>query len=254
MRNIYDKEKAKRDKESFSGSIKPMFYNVLFSHTGSPYKNWGIRSKNIGKIISNNNPDIIGLQELRYNGDLSGIMRNLPSKYSGYDYIGNIQQNGIIYNTQTLELLEKGYIATNSSSPHRGGTWGFFRIRGTNDTLLFTSFHLTGNNRDDHVKETNSIINHMNNLKSRLQPNTIIIGGDLNYDVDNNSEGTTSKIENNLNLSCSTTSETFPKSGKSLDYICSSKNLKLKSIYNDWDYYENGYASDHIPIIGKFEY
>ncbi len=247
-------EVAKRSKESWNGNLKIMSYNVLYSHGASGYSNYGTRYKNIGRNITSDNPAIVGVQELKYGRDMPYLMSYIPSKYRSIEYTRYNQQNGIIYDTTKLVLVDQGVHNFNvkGSNGHRGITWATFRIKGTNDLILYNTTHFTRVYSTQYLEAKQSVA-VVNNLKAKYNPKYTVFGGDFNWSYnDNVSPSPVSYIQNNLNMTCrSLQGGTFPSNsrGRQLDYNCVSNNMTIGPTTTNRSYYNGGKASDHIPVI-----
>ena len=110
------------------------------------------RLKEIAKVYLAYTPDVIAFQELVPTSYYSGLLLNEINKggrnYKFVDGFMNfyVQRNHtpIIYNTETLELLDSGshLFAYGQNSDTKSYTWGYFRVRETGYEFIVFSTHL----------------------------------------------------------------------------------------------------------------
>lgn len=126
--------------------LRVMSFNMLVHIAG-----WGgtpvpPRAKMFLGMLDTYLPDIIGAQEVcsdwhRILADnLPAQYRALHAKINAFSY----NKTPLIYNADTLELLESGYepYSVGDNNGCRAVTWGVFRIRATGQKIVVTSTHL----------------------------------------------------------------------------------------------------------------
>ncbi len=128
-------------------------YNVLCENCSKGKASWAKRRAGVVATIREQDPDVIGLQEASQ-GSIPGggtqyndILRRLGEPYRITDARrGASLAVRIIYNSDRVELLEKGSTFLPKGKSKRAATWAIFRQRATGERFFFLSTHLEPTN------------------------------------------------------------------------------------------------------------
>ncbi|MGN0570552.1 MAG: endonuclease/exonuclease/phosphatase family protein [Candidatus Fimenecus sp.] len=130
--------------ETKSGEVRIMSANLLVH-----YKSWGgtdarPRAKMFFETLNTYKPDVVGLQEI------SGQWYDCILRYKGnYELLyplstgALVRMTGLMYNSDTLNLLEKGQIeyTDGTNSRLRRAVWGVFESKETHEQFAVISTH-----------------------------------------------------------------------------------------------------------------
>lgn len=128
-------------------------YNVLCENCSKGKASWAKRRAGVVAAIRNQDPDVVGLQEASQ-GRIPGggtqyndIVRHLGAPYRITDARrGASLAVRIVYNSDRVELLEKGSTFLPKGKSKRAATWAIFRQKSTGERFFFLSTHLEPTN------------------------------------------------------------------------------------------------------------
>ena len=165
--SAYSKEGSILGKTVFpkygDASLRLMSHNVWYNQLGNTWKSAGAdasnqtRYKEMAKAYLSYTPDIIAFQELFPSIDCSDLMLKTINNAGGnYKFVDKANEKyryrihtPIIYNTDTLELLDSGVHIFDYGSNLGGSTigtksytWGYFRKKSTGYQFIAFSTHL----------------------------------------------------------------------------------------------------------------
>jgi len=159
-------------------------YNIRCAHCkGGP--TWGERRPVVASTILGQMPDALGVQEADgWVGQFSQLLASLGSPYQGYQPGGGHIQTGIVYNSQTLELIARGTKALARRGTDRRVVWAVFRQKSTGIRFLFGATHLDqGASASDgalRVTQANQVVAELQRVASAYGDLPTIVVGDLN--------------------------------------------------------------------------
>ncbi|MNK11450.1 hypothetical protein D3C87_294920 [compost metagenome] len=236
--------------------IKVMTYNI---HIGNPPSEVA-SARNlqaIANVINLQKPDLVALQEVDVNTTRSGKdvdqakeLARLTGMYYFYtkaiDYQGGQFGDAVLSRLPIIE--SKRYEL--SVNPELGGetrSVAMIVVEKEGIRFNFASTHLdhltSDINRDHQARE---LVNHIKVLDKPL-----IIAGDLNSLPTSN---TIKTLQEQLTYACSSNCPlTFPSvnANRTIDYILINKPEKF--IVKDYRIVNEGYASDHLPVVATIE-
>jgi len=236
--------------------IKVMTYNI---HIGNPPSEVA-SARNlqaIANVINLQKPDLVALQEVDVNTTRSGKdvdqakeLATLTGMYYFYtkaiDYQGGQFGDAILSRLPIIE--SKRYEL--SVTPELGGelrSVAMIVVEKEGIRFNFASTHLdhltSDANRDHQAKE---LVNHIKVLDKPL-----IIAGDLNAQPTSN---TIKILQQQLTYACASNCPfTFPSvnANRTIDYIMLNKPEKF--MVKDYRIINEGYASDHLPVLAAIE-
>ncbi len=92
-------------------------------------------------------PDIICMQEIKHHSKVSELIEIMAEQGRNYELITcnqKVNYTPLVYNTDTLTLIESGYhkFGYGSDSQSKSYTWGYFKHNETGETFVAISTHL----------------------------------------------------------------------------------------------------------------
>ncbi len=229
----------------------------------------------ISGIISQLNPDIMGLQEIENGAAINKLLNYLP----GYDfYIGTNggNQNPCIIYKKGIVITYQGEYTSLIVEPNKTRPGLIAKVRKGNFDFIMLIVHLKSTSRYDSTaeleqysrelrKQQADIISYWaDSVLSRKSEKDIIILGDFNDYPNRVTNPTLSSIAENTHLSFLTQdlkSCKFPILN-GIDHIIASENavkrfipgsLRLYDFYSSMSESEIEKISDHCPILVQFE-
>ena len=251
--NYFD---AKEYDEPKGSDVRMISANIL-----AEYDTWGstIDVKYRTEIFAGNmnfyNADVIGIQEV--SPYWVNFLRNEYN--SPYKLLGKPSDSiftYVLYNSETLEVVEYGYkdYSVKNNQRARGIAYGVFKDKESGKLFAFGSTHWNGGDNDDCRKQVNEAAKVLNDLKAKYNC-TIYCTGDFNSNENTgvyktfmeltameDTMYTTDNRTNNLPSWHELGKENF--SVKSCDHVFASKGVKCLKFRT---LVENSqiYASDH---------
>lgn len=256
-----------------AGVIKAMTFNIRVASPIDIFNPWSKRKVMVVDILKENNPDIIGLQEV-LNSQLKHIVKSLP-QYSTYA-VGrsNGKKSGeacpIMYRTERFTLLDSGTFWF-SNTPEKPSTrFGNFVPRICSWVQLIDNFsgsgfyiynlHLDSLSQRSRVKSAKQLAKH---IAARKTDEPFIVMGDFNMKLDNPAMKYLNGLKTNQmkdawlsvnnDESAAGTYHSFSgkRNGPKIDHIPLSKNFQALQVSIDQRGTKGKYASDHYPVIAK---
>ncbi len=277
---------AKVDAEALAqveakADLKLMSFNIRYYKPGADGDNgWLNRKEAVAKMIREEMPDIIGLQE-PHRPQVDYLKVNFQNEYAtldaGRDATTDIVKKPaggehlmIMYRKSRYALLNSGFfwLSETPEVPSHGWdamcrrvtVWGLFRDKKTGKEFYFfdTHFDHIGSNARRH--EAVMITEYMQKIAGEKKP--VIVCGDFNTTVEHEAlapiRGWMQDARSTAAVSDALASYNDWGAGRDLwiDHIfyrrC--KILGYKTIVNDKEHYGVPYLSDHNPIVGYFKF
>ena len=248
--------------------------------------NWSDRKSPIVSMINGENPDIIGLQEVKDLDYWDHLTENHPwdyltdhlSAYTGYR--SGTRTNAILYKTSTVELSNTGiFWLRDGDYSSSGDSWDGYertalyatvREKATGRYFFYVTTHLPMNNSNDGwAKSTALLESRIAALNTNDYP--VILMGDMNCVIGDACWDSIKTWMNNTRYSAASivstenrdlyTYNAFGDSSKArnkVDHIWVSKSITVDSyvtltsaVHNYGGYTTNGetFLSDHYPVI-----
>ena len=290
--NIYGENIVQRFGDS---SLRIMSSNVWYNKLGNTWQEMGLdasnqkRYKQIAKVYLAYTPDVIAFQELYPSTNCSDYMlKEINNGGRNYKYVDGARDfyvirnhTPVIYNTDTLELLDSGShvfdYGSNTSGSNIGTksyTWGYFKEKATGYKFIVFSTHLWWMKESAQEGSTQLRIDQMteickkaNELIKEYSCSCFVLG-DFNCKTSAQEFSTMSKYKfsdchdiateyasnssgryicNNTSFSYKPNAGTYKKNG--IDHILV-KNLKKSRVlsYNYALHNFYGMLSDHAPV------
>lgn len=254
--------------------VKVMTFNIRLDHAGDSLNNWKYRKNNVGMMLNEYAPDIIGMQEVMHN-QLADLKDRLPQ----YTALGVGRTDGkekgeycpVFYKTDRFELLDYDNYSL-SEKPDSIGlkgwdaacerivTWAVLKEKQTGKRLAIFNTHL------DHIGQVarREGARMVTDEAARLAAGVpIIITGDFNASPNSEiiSIITGENPLNDTRRIAETTygpDWTFHDFGRLpleqraiIDYIFIDPNINVVSHQIIDNQPDKGYLSDHNPVITK---
>ncbi|WP_242131398.1 endonuclease/exonuclease/phosphatase family protein [Aestuariivivens marinum] len=253
----------------FGQNYKIMTYNIRYDNPNDGENNWSNRKAPISNQILSNKPDIIGIQE-----GLHHQIVYLDSILVNYKYVGVGRDDGkikgeysaIFYNSNTFKVIKtetfwlsetpKKISVGWDAAMERICTYALFKNKTNKERFWVFNTHF------DHIgsiaREQSSILvaETIQHLNKHNYP--VIITGDFNLKPESKPIKYLSNIFNDSKLTCSTL-PVGPKGtfngfdftrpiNDRIDYIFTSKSIKVKRYIVLSDMKDDKYPSDHLPV------
>lgn len=253
-------------------NLTVMTLNLRFNNPDDGDDAWPYRKNRVSQIFKTNLPFIVGTQEGFYSM-LSDLEKDLPD----YGRIGvsrgvnkEDEHCAIFYKTDVVELTDHGQfwlsetpeevnsVSWESACP-RICTWGAFRfIKEPSRQIVVYNTHLDHVSQKAREKGIQLILEKMNVPIKQGLP--VILMGDMNAEPQNKAirllENTRLKDAYSiLDHSPGATFHNFRggQDGEPIDYIFASSSMDILGIKVCRKIIENGYPSDHYPVMAQLE-
>ena len=209
------------------------------------------RKWNILKVIIENSPDVLGVQEIAADWMSDWLSNQLNAEgYDKYLSSGQFGSPKIIYFKRTRFSLKAQGTFQMQFTDKRAGTWVILQENETKNRYFFCNSHWTTVSSEERVSTANIILDV---VKKNYQGLPVIILGDFNAEP-GAPEITTIKKGNGFNLFCAhgEKGDTFHRwkgtGEKKIDWILCSENLTVKNAGVITTSYDGFYPSDHWPV------
>ncbi|MBD8487372.1 VCBS repeat-containing protein [Echinicola sp. CAU 1574] len=239
---------------SISQEIRTMSFNIKHDNVSDPLS-LDDRKSLILQIITDNDPDIVGLQEFSNNWFetwMENEMTNLG--YDIYTVTSTGTPKAIFYKANRFSRLDQGEFEVNLTET-RNGTWAVLLDSFTNRSYFICNSHWTTVSSSERQIMANLV-------KSVVEQNAgglpVIVLGDFNAQPGTPEISTIKNTTGSNSLVCShhETGDTFhgwDGTGNSkLDWIFSSRDLAFTSSKVIETNYGGNWPSDHWPIMADF--
>ncbi|WP_423126861.1 endonuclease/exonuclease/phosphatase family protein [Gaoshiqia sp. Z1-71] len=213
------------------------------------------RKENIRKTILDNDPDVLGVQELAVDWMSDWLSDQLNA--AGYDKYLSSGQFGspkiIYYKRNRFSRTAQGTFQMQFADD-RAGTWAILLDKETNSRYFFCNSHWTTVSSADRVATANVVLNV---VKTNSQGLSVVVCGDFNA-TPGTTEIATIKNSSGLNLTCAhgeigNTYHAWTGAGsKKIDWILHSGKLSVKGASVITTNLNGYYPSDHFPIKASF--
>ncbi len=244
-------------------------FNIRYPGDKTPHT-WKERKDRCLSIVKKNGFDIYGVQEA-YRYQLNDLVEGDEFAFIGGgrdDFKDKGEFSAIIYRKDRFELLKggtfglsekpdvPGYKSWGTACP-RIATWGLFQDRSSGIKFVYYNTHL------DHVSalaRSNGIKLLVEHAEKNATGFPLIISGDFNASPTSDTYATAAKLLLDAKKVSMTPHEgpeqTFHKYGTvvrdyPIDYIFVSKDIKVLSHKTEDARFEEGFASDHYPVVTK---
>ncbi len=247
-----------------------MTFNVRAYFQEDKTNAWPNRVDQVAKLISEEKPFIIGMQEIRLEM-IHELAAKIPSyKWIGEERLAGDETNAIFYNTNLLHLKisntfwlsETPYIKESiswNSACHRICTWGEFVHKDNHDTKFrFFNTHLDHESelaRKNGIQVIGNIMQELN--KQNLLPN--VLTGDFNCYPSSDPVQYCEKVLGLQNAYHFLTNEEHKRKsfhefnggidGEPIDYIFTSSKWKIVRAQILQRKIGDVYPSDHYPVV-----
>lgn len=262
---------------SCGSTLSVMSFNVRQSHAGDRgEKSWDERKDACLEMLKSTKPDLVGVQEAWYIGQLSFFRKNLEQEY-GCIGVGRDDGNekgettGILYRKSLFELLSSGTF-WQSDTPDvpsicfkdqyncpRPVTWALFRVKKTGRTFYYLNTHMAL----DTFSQEKGFALIFDWLDSNNKDNIpVILSGDLNMTPVNKVLSPLRERMLDCRVTAPKTDETNTynawgneKKAAIIDYIWITPNLSCKEYRTDIsEYGGRKFISDHYPITATIKF
>lgn len=213
------------------------------------------RKENIRKTILDNDPDVIGVQELAADWMSDWLCEQLQT--AGYDKYLSSGQFGspkiIYYKQNRFSRIAQGTFQMQFADD-RAGTWVILVDKETNSRYFFCNSHWTTVSSADRVASAKIVLDV---VKSNSQGLPIVVFGDFNAEP-GSTEIATIKNSGALNLNCAhqeigNTYHAWTGTGrKKIDWILFSGKLSVSEAKVITTRLNGYYPSDHFPLEASF--
>lgn len=271
-------ERGRGDRADPAITLRACSFNIRYDNPSEDYL-WDERADRVIEAVSEIDPDLIGMQEA-----LSNQYDQLRDTLDAYEWYGVGRDDGeregemvpVAWRKDAFELVEKGafWLSETPSEPSIGwdadlprvATWASLRHRETGERVWFCNTHLS------HVSTT-ARTEAATLLCERAQRRaeageTIVVTGDFNskpdrepYEImtgiaddsesrlfDPRREAGTRSVRGPWGTFHGFTGDVMDR----IDYVFVSDTATVTR-YRTLDVREDGYRSDHLPIVAEFE-
>lgn len=259
--------------------LRVLSFNLRYINSvDTDARTWVARRDQVGKVIRDDKPDLIGVQEA-FRSMLDDVAERVP----GYDEIGvgredgkavgeyaailirhdrfNVQESGTFWLSDTPEVPNS---RTWKNRVTRICTWARLQDKANGRVFYFYNTHLDHESQEAREKGLELILNH---LAARTPAAPFVITGDFNAGEDNPAIG---KMKSNALHPIDTWRELHLKvpvseSGTANDFTGAKDNSKIDYIFVPHQTHlidseiihtnqDGNYPSDHFPIRATFEF
>jgi len=246
-------------------NLTAMTFNLRLNHTDDGENAWPYRKDNVVQTILANDPHIFGIQE-----GLPMMVSKLKESLPAYEMIGEGRGGGdvdeysaLFYKKEQLILNNHGQfwlsetpevansISWDSACP-RICTWGEFALKNNpSHRFVFFNTHLDHIGQEARKKGAELICSNIGQYLDANLP--VIFTGDLNVEPDNEVIDILEKADL---VRLHTEGKTFHDfkggiPGEPIDYIFTSKQVKVLNIKVDRRNFDGKYPSDHYPLVAE---
>lgn len=254
--------------------IKVMTFNVKVYVLSDGINSWPHRFDKVAKLIKDENPDIIGIQELR-----PGMLQELASLLPEYNWVGlprreNDEYTPIFYKKSTVQLRDCGTFWL-SETPETPGsmswkteypricTWGEFQFleRPERQCRVFNT-HLDNISELARINGVKVIQFYMNKLNNKNQLPQILTGDFNAYPASAAVKFWTAeqgfidayiKCDDEKNLRKTFHNFEGGEEGEPFDYIFVSPDIQILETKIIRSRVEEQYPSDHYPVCSRID-
>lgn len=238
--------------------LRVMSYNMRIA--SPPSTNWGGTDlPAIAKVINDNKPDLVALQEVDAFTERSGKTSHQAKELAEmtgmhYFFAKAIDRSGGDYGVAVLSrfpiIKSEGFrlpVSSGSDGEIRG--LALIVVEAFGNEIAFASAHLDHKSDDDRKLQVENVIR----IAKKYKNLPIIFSADLNMTPDN---PVMNLVRKNFFLPCSTCPLTFPQDNprSTIDYILLNKKAEKQFRTVNYGTVDEKYASDHLPLIAEFRF
>jgi endonuclease/exonuclease/phosphatase family metal-dependent hydrolase len=249
--------------------ITIMTFNLRVDVPSDNENSWKNRGDKAAEIIKKHDPSIIGIQE-----GLSYMLSDIKVSLGNYQYIGRGREVGnkgelsaIFYKKDILNVVNQGqfWLSEQPSVPGskswgsdypRVCTWGHFQLKNYPKKEFFIyNTHLDHISQEAREQGIQMIWDVMSTHQQMERP--IFLTGDLNATPENNVINflkSKERLVDAYSILESEVGSTFHNfsggiEGNPIDYIFTTRKVQLNTILVDRSRINDGFPSDHYPVI-----
>lgn len=254
-------------------TLNVMSFNIRLDTPSDSLSNWSYRKNNVTHLISYYAPDVLGMQEVLSN-QLKDLLKVLPK----YNYVGVGRDDGeeageycpIFYDSKRFELLDKGNFSL-SEEPDSFGTlawdaacnrictWAILYNKADGTLLACFNTHLDHVGVQAREEGTRLIVSKIEEIAGTLPT---VLMGDFNSTQDDEpalmlkaksmySAFDRAEIMYGPNWSFHDFGKLQEEDRPLIDYVYVSEKIKVSRCRIIQDTPQNGYYSDHNPVMAE---
>ncbi|MDR0228453.1 MAG: endonuclease/exonuclease/phosphatase family protein [Flavobacteriaceae bacterium] len=238
------------------GNLTVMSFNIRHHDDTDPYS-LEIRKDYILKVILDEMPDIVGLQEFSDNWFETWMQQQMAAQGYGY-YMDEANSFGspkvIFFKKERFELRDSATYQMKYSE-NRSGSWVVLFDKQNQKEYFVTNSHWTTVSSEERTKMANDVVRI---IAQKYQNRPVICMGDFNgqpgtSEINVLKTTTQPKLLNAVDESLKTFHKWGPTGSTTLDYIFYSTPLKLVEGKVIRTSYEAIWPSDHWPVMATFK-
>ena len=273
---MFFQERTIQDSMS-AANLRIMSYNIRYNNPGDGVRAWDRRKEEVAALIQFYDPDVIGLQEV-----LHGQLMYLEGQLPDYGRIGVGRDDGkqageyspVFYRKSLFESLEHGtfWLSDTPDQPSVGwdasmeriATWGQFRRKEQNDTVLVLNTHF--DHRGEQARQQSArlirrwisqhaadypvmVTGDFNSSPTSVPYQILVEGGGL-QDAYNISQ--LPSVGPDRSFSGFAVTDSLP--GERIDYVFVSPAVQVER-HAIIASFSNGYfPSDHLPVVADVDW
>ncbi len=251
-------------------ALRLMSFNLRNSQAGDGFNCWENRREAVVKMIANEKPDLLGVQE-----GLIDQIQYMNETCAAYAHIGVGRDDGakkgeimaIYYLRERFDLLNSGtvWLSETPDKVSRGWdgacnrtlTWVKLRDKQSNKELFYFNTHLDHKGRVAREEAIKLIVTEIQKIAGRKA--AVILGGDMNSSTESPIFEPIAKIMYDARKKAPQTDSkgTFNGFGTApdtilIDHLFCTKAIKCQRFATLDGNYGVGYISDHYPIVIDF--
>lgn len=257
-------------------TLQVMTFNIRYNTPNDGEHAWPHRLERVASTIRFHAADVVGLQEA-----LRGQIDDLAAQLPGYAWFGVGRDDGrdagefspVFYRTDRLDLEDQGtfWLSETPEVPGskswdaaitRIATWGRFRDRTTDETLLLLNTHFDHVGQQAREQSARLITDRLAALAGDLP---VVVTGDFNVEPDNPAYATMTAYLRDAQV----VSETPPhgpagtfygftvemgEAERRIDYIFVGDGVQVQRYGALADQWNGLYPSDHLPVLAEIAF
>lgn len=260
--------------------ITVMSWNIRLDTPDDGFNQWSNRKDELCREILRQNPDVLGVQEAKYNQ-----MKDMRKRLPGYKSIGVGRDDGrkagefsaVFYKKKNLKALKSGtfWLSQTPEIPGSRGwdaacnrvvSWVELRDKTTGKQFFVFNTHFDHVGEEARIESARLILRKMGELAGR---NPVILTGDLNVNNKSKVYRILTFSENEVTLSDSRTRANAEVSGPDFSFVSFDPEFVpaeiIDFILTTWDFdvisndiydFRSGgkYLSDHLPVTAEIKF
>lgn len=261
--------------EQSEAKIEVMSFNIRLDHVADSMNNWKYRKDNAAQMIAYYAPDIVGMQEVVKN-QLDDLKKRLPQ----YTALGVGRADGkekgeycsLFYKTDRFELLKNGDFGLSEvpdsigkkgwdAACERIVTWAVLKDKVSGREVAAFNTHFDHVGKEARRESANLILEKIKQIAGDLP---VIVTGDFNGTVD--SEPVAVLTEGGMKNACVIAKVAYGptwsfhdfgripvEKRRLIDFIFVNAPVEVERYRTISDKPDNGYLSDHAPILATLK-